>query len=96
MDKKKIIWSNHAKNDLELIWDHVAINFSVEKAEIITKEIFEKISELSDFPRRGKVSLDISEIRELIVEKNTVYYRITDSHVAIAAIRPRKTLKKLS
>ena len=93
MDQKEIKWSEKAKSDLGKIFDHVAENFTVKKAAEITDLILEKAEKLSEFPRAGSVSIDFPEIREIIIEGNVIFYRITDKHVIIAAIRPRRMNK---
>ena len=91
MVKKEIIWSRRTKEDLGLIWDHAAENFSVQKADEVTKGIVDQVGALSSFPRQGAISKDFFEIRELVVEGNVVFYRIMEERIVVAAIRPRRT-----
>src|SRR5437016_1124971 len=91
---KPIVWAEQAKNDLEKIFDHIAEHFSIELAVKKTDQIIGEIESLSSFPRKGVISSHFNEIRELVVDSNTVYYRNNESDIVIATIRPRKTASK--
>ncbi len=88
---KPIFWSFEAKRNLEQIFDHVFQHFSFELAEETTEMIMREVETLSQFPRKGKISTHFNEMRELIVEGNTIYYRNNELDVVIASIRPRRT-----
>lgn len=94
---KPLVWADQAKKDLERIFDHIAENFSVEQATLITHQIIDEVETLSHFPRKGSMSKRFSEIREVVVQANTVYYRNNEEDIVIASIRPRKTatIKKI-
>ena len=89
-----VVWADQAKEDLERIFDHIAENFSIELAIQRTELIISEVDGLSRFPRKGSISLRFNEIRELIVESNTVYYRVNDADIVVASIRPRRTTPK--
>ncbi len=91
---KPVLWSDQARKDLERIFDHIAENFSVDLATNRIEQIITEIEDLSRFPRKGAISKRFNEIRELVVEANTVYYRNNELDVVIASIRPRKTAPK--
>jgi addiction module RelE/StbE family toxin len=91
MDQKEIKWSERANIDLGKIFDHVAENFNPNQALTAVNLILKKVENLTRFPRAGSVSPDFPEIRELVVQGNVVFYRITDKDIIIAAIRPRGT-----
>jgi plasmid stabilization system protein ParE len=91
---KPVIWAEQAKQDLERIFDHIAENFSIELALEKTTLIFDEIESLSGFPRKGSISDFFNEMRELVVEGNTVYYRNNEADIVIASIRPRRTAPK--
>ncbi len=88
---KPVIWSDQARVDLEKVFDHVSENFTFELAIKTTDRIVSEIGSLSAFPRKGAISKLYNEIRELIVEGNTVYYRNNELDIVIASIRPRRT-----
>jgi plasmid stabilization system protein ParE len=91
---KPIIWSFEAKNNLEIIFNHVVENFSFKLAVQQTDAILKEVETLSRFPRKGKMSIRFNELRELVVHENTVFYRNNEADIIIASIRPRKTNKK--
>lgn len=88
---KPVIWTDQAQGDLERIFDHIASNFTVELVVQKIDKIMTEVESLSLFPRKGNISSRFNEIRELIVDSNTVYYRINESDIIIASLRPRKT-----
>ena len=49
---------------------------------------------LSLFPRKGKISVHFNEMRELVVDGNTLYYRNNETDIVITSIRPRRTQDK--
>jgi len=91
---KPVVWSDQAKRDLERIFDHVAENFTVDLAEETIDRMIAEVGSLSDFPRKGAISILFHEMRELIVLGNTVYYRNNESDIVIASIRPRRTRRE--
>jgi plasmid stabilization system protein ParE len=91
---KPVVWTEEAARNLESIFDHIVKNFSVMIASETVTEIIEAVENLSSFPRKGKISEQYNEIRELMVLENTVYYRINEEDLVIASIRPRRTKPK--
>jgi plasmid stabilization system protein ParE len=89
-NSKPVIWSDQAETDLKKIFDHIADNFSPQLAIEVSDRIIDEIGSLSLFPRKGAMSPRFNEIRELIVDGNTIYYRNNESEVVIASIRPRR------
>jgi len=91
---KPVVWTEQARKDLEKIFDHIADNFSIELAIRKTEQIFNEVESLGQFPRKGSISQRFNEIRELIVEGNTIYYRNNETDIVIASVRARKTAPK--
>ena len=91
---KPVIWSFEAKRNLELIFEHIAKNFSFELAVEKIDLIMNEVELLSTFPRKGKISINFNEMRELVVEGNTIYYRNNETNIVIASVRPRRTKGK--
>ncbi len=87
---KPVIWTFEARRNLELIFDPIVKNFSFDLAIEKTEMIMDEVETLSQFPRKGKISIHFNEMRELIVDGNTVYYRNNETDIVIASIRPRK------
>lgn len=90
MAQKKIVFTKQSLQDLDRIIDYVALNFSQELAIKVYQEIRISINLLIKFPKMGKLSRSQFAQRELIVEKNTVFYSIQDNDIVISSIRPRK------
>lgn len=88
---KEVIFSKRAEQRLEDIIDHVHDNFSAEKAIEVYRGLRSKIKSLGQFPRLGKVSARFMDCRELVVERNVVFYRVEDDRILILTIRPRLT-----
>lgn len=92
---KPVVWSDQAKCDLERIFDHIAENFTVDLAIEKTDRVITEVGTLSEFPRKGSISTRFHEIREWVVEGNTVYYRNNESDIVVASIRPRRNSQKI-
>jgi plasmid stabilization system protein ParE len=91
---KPIIWTFEARHNLELIFDHIVENFSFDLAIEKTEIIMDEVETLSQFPRKGKISVHFNEMRELVVDGNTIYYRNNEVNIVVASIRPRRTQNK--
>jgi plasmid stabilization system protein ParE len=88
---KPIVWTFEAQRNLELIFDHIVKHFSHNLAVEKTGIIMNEIETLAQFPRKGKISIHFNEMRELIVEENTIYYRNNEKDIVVASIRARRT-----
>lgn len=88
---KPVVWSFEAKRNFESIFNHICEHFSRELAIKRIDRILKEVEILSRFPRKGKISLHFNEIRELIVDGNTVYYRNNETEIVVASVRPRRT-----
>ncbi len=91
---KPVIWTFEARRSLELIFDHIVKNFSFDLAVEKTEMIMDEVETLSQFPRKGKISVHFNEMRELTVDGNTIYYRNNENDIVVASIRPRRTRGK--
>jgi plasmid stabilization system protein ParE len=90
MAQKKIVFTKQSFQDLDRIIDPIALNFSHDLVIKVYQEIHASINSLIKFPKMGKLSRTQFAQRELIVEKNTVFYSIQDNDIVISSIRPRK------
>ena len=88
---KPIVWSFEARDQLQSIFDHILENFSFDLAVEKTNLIMSEVESLAQFPRKGQISARFNEMRELIVEGNTIYYRNNETDIVIASVRPRRT-----
>jgi addiction module RelE/StbE family toxin len=83
----KIIWSPEAVADLTEIRDYVARDSDAYAAALVER-ILSSIDRLSDFPNLGQrvPELDDDFIRQLIVDRYRVIYRVREQAVDLAAI----------
>jgi addiction module RelE/StbE family toxin len=83
----KIIWSPEAVADLTEIRDYVARDSDAYAAALVER-ILSSIDRLSDFPNLGQrvPELDDDFIRQLIVDRYRVIYRVRAQAVDLAAI----------
>lgn len=91
---KPVVWTFEAHRNLELIFDHIAKNYSLDLAVEKTEMIIAEVEALSLFPRKGKISVHFNEMRELVVDGHTLYYRNNETDIVITSICPRRTHKK--
>lgn len=88
---KPVVWSFEARQNLEEIFNYISTHFSHALAVEKTGVILDEVETLSKFPRTGKISAHFNELRELVVEANTVYYRNNEADIVIASVRARRT-----
>jgi addiction module RelE/StbE family toxin len=83
----EIEWSFKAENDLNEIIDYIAQD-SLEYALSFYEEVSEKIENLIQFPKIGRIvpELDESNIRELILRNYRIIYRISDNRIQIVRL----------
>lgn len=80
----EIEWSSKAENDLNEIIDYIAQD-SLEYALSFYEQVREKVENLIQFPRMGRIvpELDEPNIRELILRNYRIIYRILEKEVQI-------------
>ncbi len=80
----EIEWSPSAENDLNEIIDYIAQD-SLEYALSFYEQVREKVENLIQFPRMGRIvpELDEPNIRELILRNYHIIYRILEKEVQI-------------
>lgn len=73
----KINWTKIAKDDLQEIYEYIAIN-SLKYANITVSKIYEKVQTLSPNPKIGRLvsELNSKNIRELILGNYRIIFRI--------------------
>lgn len=73
----KIIWTKIAKEDLQEIYEYIALN-SVNYANITVSKIYDKVQTLNPNPKIGRFvpELDVKNIRELIIGNYRIIYRM--------------------
>ena len=80
-----------AENDIFSIYQYVAINDSIRKAEILLNNIEERISSLSELANRGHIppeleSIGIHDYREIHFKPYRIIYQIIESDVFIHCV----------
>ncbi len=83
----EIEWSSKAENDLNEIIDYIAQD-SLEYALSFYEQLREKVENLIQFPRMGRIvpELDEPNIRELILRNYRIIYRIFENEVQIVRL----------
>ena len=86
-----VLLTNDAANDLDDIYNYVALHDSPQKADYFL-ERFEKVcSSLSEFPERGAypkelLALGIREYRETFFKPYRIIYRVIENIVTVLLI----------
>jgi len=83
----EIEWSSKAENDLNEIIDYIAQD-SLEYALSFYEQVREKVENLIQFPRMGRIvpELDEPNIRELILRNYRIIYRILEKEIQIVRL----------
>ena len=83
----EIEWSSKAENDLNEIIDYIAQD-SLEYALSFYEQVREKVENLIQFPRMGRIvpELDEPNIRELILRNYRIIYRILEKKIQIVRL----------
>ena len=93
----KITWTKIAKEDLQEIYEYIAIN-SVKYASVTVSKIYNKVQKLNPNPKIGRYvpEFEIKNIRELIIGNYRIIYRInTEKEIEILRIyHSARLLKK--
>ena len=83
----EIEWSLKAENDLNEIIDYIAQD-SLEYALSFYEQVREKVENLIQFPKMGRVVYELDEpnIRELILRNYRIIYRILGEKIQIVRL----------
>lgn len=82
-----VIFSAHALEDLDGIYQHGVSNWGESQARSYVQEILTSIMLLSDFPRRGKAALDMPPgIRQIMVGKHRALSQVSARTVDILRV----------
>ena len=89
MKKYKLLFLKEAYNDLDTIFDYIALD-SPSSANAILDKIFKALSPLETFPLSGTKTIHSSlknyEFRMIIVHPYIIFYRVIDDIVYIYRI----------
>ena len=86
----KVIWSNIAKQDLERIIKHIAIDSPANALKVLTK-IKRKSAALYSLPERGRIVPELQEFnilqyREIIIVPWRVIYKVIGKEVFVMSV----------
>ncbi len=83
----RIVWSPQSLRDLQAIHDYIAKD-SARYADLTVARIFAAVEQLLQFPYSGRVVPERSEtaIREIIVGRFRVVYRVQDGQIEVATV----------
>lgn len=83
----QIVWSPQSLRDLDTIREYIAQD-SEHYAELTIERIFSAVEQLLHFPQSGRAvpERDASEIREIIVGRFRVVYRLRGQMIEIATV----------
>lgn len=85
-----VFWADAAQNDLSTLVEHI-YRESPQNARNIFHTIRERAESLNQFPERGRVVPELSDIgvftyRELIIERWRLIYKIDTNRVFVTAL----------
>ena len=91
MAQFEVVVSEAAEQDLDGIYDFIAVADGVEQAARIQDRLMEEIVSLAKFPARGKcppemLTLGIADYRELQCAPWRIFYYISRNRVAVVAV----------
>ncbi len=89
-NRYKVIWSNIAEHDLELIIEYIAIDSPSNALKVLTK-IKKRSEALYSFPERGRIvpellEFNILQYREIIIDPWRVVYKVIERHVFVMSV----------
>jgi plasmid stabilization system protein ParE len=90
MKNFKVIWTQNAALDLELIIEYVKID-SVERAKKIFSEIKKECGKLHTLPKRNRVvpelqKIGITKYREIIYKRWRIVYKVEKERVYVLIV----------
>ena len=83
----RILWSPQSLRDLDAIHEYIAKD-SEHYASLTIARIFSAVEQLIQFPRSGRIvpERDESEIREVVVGRFRVVYRLQDELIEVTTV----------
>ncbi len=97
----EVFLTENAADDLETLYDYIALNDSEENADKVFDEIKKRVQNLSRMPERGTypkelLALGIREYREIFFKPYRIIYKIADDRVYVFLIADgRRDMQKL-
>jgi len=83
----RVVWTTPALKDAEAIRDYIARD-SPRYARLVTERIVAATARLADFPQSGRMVPELRQpaLREVIVGRYRVVYRMVAEEVQVAAV----------
>jgi len=86
-----VLLTADAADDLEELYDHIALNDTPQKADYVLEQVERAFSRLSEFPERGAypkelLAIGIREYREVFFKPCRILYRIIDRNVYVLLV----------
>ena len=87
MDRKRVVWTEPARNDLHAIAAYLT-DFSPSYATVLVGQIKRAARTLSKFPYRTRIipEIGLSSVRELLIKDYRLIYKVTDDFVFILGL----------
>jgi plasmid stabilization system protein ParE len=88
MNRSKVIWTDEAIFDLELVYDFLALK-SIKAASKLANSILLRTRQLEEFPSSGSIETDLSsnqEYRYLVESHFKIIYSIRNESVFIESV----------
>ena len=84
---RKIIWTNEATDDLEVITEYISRD-SVYYAASFVQKILDTTRTLSQFVERGRIvpEFNKADVRELFVKEHRLIYKVEEFRIVILGI----------
>lgn len=85
--RREVVWTDSARHDVDLALAHFSEDSPGAAAELL-EEILAAAESLSDLSARGRHSPNpvADDLRELLVSRYRLLYRVADPHVFIVAL----------
>jgi toxin ParE1/3/4 len=86
-----VLLTKDAARDLDALYDHIALNDALEKADYVLEQIEKAFFSLSEAPERGAypkelLALGIREYREIFFKPYRIIYTVLDKNVYVLLI----------
>ena len=83
----RVRWTSYAIEDLRAIRDRIAVD-SVQFSEIVIDRIFDRVTQLEDFPQSGQIVTEYGreDIREVLLHSYRIIHQVFADHVRIVTV----------
>jgi len=83
----RLIWTEPAITDLEVIAEYIAID-KPDAANAFVRKVFEVVDRLKLFPKSGTIPTEIRHLpyRQVVVPPCRIFYRISDTDIYVVFV----------